>query len=336
MLLNTMTTEQGNIPSADAGQQITSASSADAAQQAANTSSVAARQAASASSANITQQAANSKSVCPICPHACALTEGQRGICRARIARDGVVVDENYGRVTSLALDPIEKKPLARFMPGSSVLSIGSYGCNMSCCFCQNASIAQACTSDVPWTFYEPDIIADMAAAFAAKGTIGVAYTYNEPLVGFEFVRDCSQAVHERGLANVLVSNGQVNPAPRAELLDLIDAANIDLKGFTQDVYRKLGGDLDTTLATIEAFAHAPTLHLEVTMLVVPGLNDSLEQLVGAAKWLAQLDRAIPLHITRFFPCYRMLDAEPTPLATIHTFVEAARAYLDFVYPGNC
>lgn len=276
------------------------------------------------------------RATCPICPHACTLSEGQRGICHARIARGGVVVDENYGRVTSLALDPIEKKPLARFMPGSSVLSIGSYGCNMRCAFCQNASIAQACAEDVPWNAMEPDTVADMAAAFAVKGNVGVAYTYNEPLVGFEFVRDCSQAVHEHGLVNVLVSNGQVNAGPLAELLPLIDAANIDLKGFTSEVYRALGGDLATTLHTIEAFATDPTTHLEVTTLIVPGLNDSFEQLVKEAQWLASLDRAIPLHITRFFPCYQMLNAEPTPIETIHAFVDAAREHLDFVYRGNC
>ncbi len=276
------------------------------------------------------------RSTCPICPHACTLSEGQRGICQARIARNGVVIDENYGRITSLALDPIEKKPLARFMPGSSVLSIGSYGCNMRCAFCQNASIAQACAEAVAWNLMEPDTVADVAAAFAAQGNIGVAYTYNEPLVGFEFIRDCAQAVHKRGLANVLVSNGQVNAEPLAELLPLIDAANIDLKGFTPEIYRALGGDLATTLRAIEALAANPTTHLEVTTLIVTGLNDSREKLIKEAKWLASLDASIPLHITRFFPCYKMLNAEPTPIETIHAFVDAAREHLDFVYPGNC
>lgn len=163
--------------------------------------------------------ASSERITCPVCPHACSLAEGQRGICRARVARSGQVIDENYGRITSLALDPIEKKPLARFMPGSSILSIGSYGCNMRCAFCQNASIAQACSTEVPWRFMEPETIADTAAAFASQGNVGVAYTYNEPLVGYEFVRDCSQAVHARGQVNVLVSNGQVNDAPLSELL---------------------------------------------------------------------------------------------------------------------
>lgn len=276
------------------------------------------------------------RTICEICPHRCALAEGQRGICRARIARDGYVIDENYGRVTSLALDPIEKKPLARFMPGSSVLSLGSYGCNMHCGYCQNASIAQVGPSGVEWRQMEPVDIAEMANMFAIQGNIGVAYTYNEPLVGFEFVRDCAREVHARGLKNVLVSNGQVNPEPLAELLPLIDATNIDLKGFTPEVYRTLGGDFDTTLHTIEAFAKNPATHLEVTMLIVPGLNDSPADVSAAAAWLAELDPAIPLHVTRFFPCYKMLELEPTPLETIGALVNAARKHLDFVYPGNC
>lgn len=277
-----------------------------------------------------------SKAVCPICPHACSLSEGQLGICRARVARDGMVIDQNYGRITSLAIDPIEKKPLARFMPGSQVLSIGSYGCNMRCAFCQNASIAQACSTDVEWREMAPQDIAEMAAMFAGQGNIGVAYTYNEPLVGFEFVRDTCVEVHDRGLKNVLVSNGQINPEPLSELLPLIDAANIDLKGFTPEVYRELGGDLDTTLRTIEALAASPTTHLEVTMLIVPGLNDSAEEVDAAAAWLASLDPQIPLHVSRFFGCYKMADADPTPVATVYSMVDVARAHLDFVYPGNC
>ena len=276
------------------------------------------------------------RAICALCPHRCSLAEGQRGICQARIARDGVVVDENYGRITSLALDPIEKKPLARFMPGSSVLSIGSYGCNMHCGYCQNASIAQVGPAHVEWRRMEPADIAEMASMFALQGNIGVAFTYNEPLVGFEFVHDCAQEVHQRGMKNVLVSNGQINPEPLAELLPLIDAANIDLKGFTPAIYRQLGGDLDTTLATIKAMANEPNLHLEVTTLVVPGLNDSPDQMAKEAAWIASLDPQIPLHVTRFFPCYKMLQLEPTPLDTLHALADVARESLDFVYLGNC
>lgn len=273
---------------------------------------------------------------CTVCPHGCNLAEGQHGTCRARIARDGEVVCENYGRITSIALDPIEKKPFAQFMPASNILSIGSYGCNMRCSFCQNASIAQVGAHDVHWRSMSPETIANMAVACVPQGNVGVAYTYNEPLVGFEFVRDCAQTIHERELVNVLVSNGQVNPAALEELLPLIDAANIDLKGFAPEVYRTLGGDLNATLHTIETFAKNPCTHLEVTTLIVPGLNDSHEQIAHEAQWLAALDPEIALHITRFFPCYKMLGANPTPVETIHSLIDTARRHLAFVYPGNC
>ena len=227
------------------------------------------------------------RAVCPICPHACALAEGQTGLCRARVAEGGQVMDANYGHITSLALDPIEKKPLARFRPGSKVLSVGSYGCN-------------------------------------------------EPLVGLEFVRDTGRLAHERGLTNVLVSNGYVNDGPLHEVAPLIDAANIDLKGFTQSFYDLVGGDLDTVKHTIEVLATTPTCHLEVTTLVIPGLNDSDQEIAEAAQWLASLDPSIPYHLTRFFPCHRLTDHPATPPETVHRLADIARRYLKYVYVGNC
>ena len=216
------------------------------------------------------------------------------------------------------------------------MLSVGSYGCNLRCPFCQNASIACAGERDVPWREIAPAELVDAAASLVTEGNIGLAFTYNEPLVGLEFVRDTAHLAHERGLVNVLVSIGYVNDGPLHDVAPFIDAANIDLKGFTAEVYRELGGSLATTMHTIEAFAGCATAHLEVTMLIVPGLNDSREQLVEAARWLADLDRSIPLHITRFFPCYKMLNAEPTPVETIYSFANEARNYLDFVTCGNC
>ena len=273
---------------------------------------------------------------CTICPHGCRLAEGQTGLCHGRVARDGRVADANYGRITSLALDPIEKKPLARFRPGAKVLSVGSYGCNLRCPFCQNASIACACERDVPWREIAPAELVELAASLMPEGNIGIAFTYNEPLVGFEFVRDTARLSRERGLANVLVSNGSVNDGPLREVAALIDAANIDLKGFTQSFYDFVGGDLDTVKHTIEALAAEPGCHLEVTTLIIPGLNDSEDEIDAAAAWLASLDPGIPYHITRFFPCHRLQDRPATPPATVHQLAATARRHLKHVSVGNC
>lgn len=273
------------------------------------------------------------RTVCHVCPHACALVEGQRGLCRARIARAGRVVDENYGRVTSLTLDPIEKKPLARFMPGSLILSTGSYGCNLRCPFCQNAALACAGSEDVSWREVSPEALVGLAVR--SRGNVGVAYTYNEPLVGYEFVRDTGRLVHEARLVNVLVSNGMVNEAPLAELVPLIDAANIDLKGFSQAFYDVVGGDFTAVRRTIETLAACPTCHLEVTTLVIPGLNDDEETVEAAARWLASLDPSIPYHLTRFFPCHQMQDRSPTPAATLRRLADVAHYHLDDVLLGN-
>lgn len=278
---------------------------------------------------------APARATCRICPHACSLAEGARGLCRARIARGGQVVDESYGRITSCALDPIEKKPLARFRSGTRVLSVGSYGCNLRCPFCQNASIACAGPGDAAWRTMEPAEVVALALEAAGRGSIGVAYTYNEPFVGFEFVRDTARLVHEAGLANVVVSNGMINPEPLAEVLPLIDAANIDLKGFTQRFYDFVGGDLDAVKRTIEAMAACPTCHLEVTTLVIPGENDDPAEIEAAAAWLASLDPSIPYHLTRFFPCHRLADRAPTPVRTLRALAGVAGRHLSTVLLGN-
>lgn len=274
--------------------------------------------------------------VCGVCPHACALAEGRRGICRARVARGGAVVAENYGRVTSIALDPVEKKPLARYRPGSFVLSLGSYGCNLRCPFCQNAEIACAGESDVPWRELTPADAVELALRAREDGCIGIAYTYNEPLVGYEYVRDAGLLAHEAGLANVLVSNGMVNEGPLSELLGVVDAANIDLKSFDQGFYDIVGGDLAAVKRTVETLAAEPTCHLEVTTLVIPGLNDDPAGIDAAAAWLASLDARIPYHLTRFFPCHRMLDRPPTPVPVLRALADVARRHLDDVLLGNC
>lgn len=278
---------------------------------------------------------AEPRAVCGACQHACALAEGQRGLCRARIARGGRVVDENYGRVTALALDPVEKKPLARWRSGENVLSVGSYGCNLRCPFCQNADIACAGAEDVAWREVPPEALVDLALK-AGPRNVGLAFTYNEPLVGWEYVRDAGRLAHEAGLANVLVSNGMACSGPLAEIAPLIDAANIDLKGFSQGFYDVMGGDFAAVERTIETLAGLPSCHLEVTTLVIPGLNDDPEAIDAAAAWLASLDPSIPYHLTRFFPSHRMRDRPPTSIDTLRELAVVARRHLDDVLLGNC
>lgn len=270
---------------------------------------------------------------CDICFHHCELDEGRTGLCRARANRGGQIVPLNYGRLTSLALDPIEKKPLRRFHPGGLVLSLGSFGCNLRCPFCQNAEISMA-GAEFPARDYSPEALVQLALALRPRGNLGLAYTYNEPLVGYEFVRDCAALVREAGMFNVLVTNGTIEEAPWRALLPLIDAVNIDLKGFTEAWYRRLGGDLETVKRSTALAAEA--CHLEVTTLVVPGCNDGEDELRALSGWLASLSPDIPLHISRFFPRHRMNDQPPTPVDTVYRLAAVARERLRYVYTGNC
>ena len=179
-----------------------------------------------------------------------------------------------------------------------------------------------------------PEALADKALELRNLGNIGVAYTYNEPLIGYEYVRDCAALIHERGMVNVLVTNGTIEEGPWRALLPLIDAANIDLKGFTSEWYRKLGGDLETVKRSIVLAAEQ--CHVEVTTLLVPGENDSVEEVRALAQWLASIDPEIPLHLSRFFPRYRMTDRPPAPVERVYRLTDEAREYLHFVYTGNC
>lgn len=271
---------------------------------------------------------------CELCFHHCQLAEGQTGFCRARICRDGAVVPLSYGKLTSLALDPIEKKPLRRFRPRSLILSVGSFGCNLRCPFCQNHEISMAGDGTIQTVDMSPEQLADKAAELIPRGNIGVAYTYNEPLVGCEYIRDCADAVHGRGMVNVLVSNGTMEEQPWRELLPYLDAANIDLKGFTSGWYRRLGGDLDSVKRSIALAAEQ--CHVEVTTLLVPGENDSVEEIRALARWLASVSQDIPLHLSRFFPRYQMQNRPPTPVERVYQLAEEARNWLTYVYTGNC
>lgn len=274
------------------------------------------------------------KTRCELCFHHCALDEGQTGLCRARACQDGKIVSLNYGKLTSLALDPIEKKPLRRFHPGSLILSVGSFGCNLRCPFCQNHEISIAGDSGIQTVEVSPEQLAAKAAELVPQGNIGVAYTYNEPLIGYEYVQNCAALVHEQGMINVLVTNGTVEEEPWRALLPLIDASNIDLKGFTPAWYRQLGGNLETVKRSIALAAER--CHVEVTTLLIPGENDSEEEIRELARWLASISSEIPLHLSRFFPRYRMLDRPPAPVEQVCRLAETARRYLSYVYTGNC
>lgn len=271
---------------------------------------------------------------CGLCFHRCLLSEGQRGLCRARSCKNGAIVCDNYGLITSAALDPIEKKPLRRFWPGKRILSLGSYGCNLRCQFCQNSDISMSDGETVPLFRVTPEEIARKAWELAAQDNIGVAYTYNEPTVGYEFVRDCAQTVHELGLKNVLVTNGSLLREPLERLLPFIDAMNVDLKGFSPDYYRWLGGDLETVKEFISLSVRYGC-HVEVATLVVPGKNDSDDEIAALSAWLAGLSTEIPLHLSRYFPRYHFHE-EATPISKIYRFAEIARKNLKFVYEGNC
>ena len=272
---------------------------------------------------------------CGLCFHHCKLEEGQTGYCRARGNRGGEIVSLNYGKVSSLALDPIEKKPLRRFHPGSKILSVGSFGCNLRCPFCQNHEISMTGAENAEALRLFPDALAEQAERLRRLGNIGAAYTYNEPLIGYEYVRDCAQKIRERGMLNVLVSNGTIEETPWRELLPWLDAVNLDLKGFTAEWYRKLGGDLETVKRSI-AMAAESGCHVEVTTLLVTGENDGAEEIAALSEWLASVDASIPLHLSRFFPRYRVTDKPPTPVETVYRLADVARQYLSFVYTGNC
>ena len=289
------------------------------------------------------------RAVCPVCPHHCSLKEGQYGRCRARKNEKGTIICVNYGRITALALDPVEKKPLRHFFPGRMILSAGSYGCNLSCPFCQNYQISmtgsegkaaadyatdEAAVGVPDFREMSPEELAELAENLRGRGNIGMAFTYNEPLVGYEFVRDTARLVRQRGMKNVLVTNGTAELPVLEEILPYIDAMNIDLKGFTQDYYWKLGGDLDTVKAFIKRAAQV--CHVELTTLIVPGENDSEEEMEQQAGWIAGVDPDIVLHVTRFFPRYRMKDRSATDVKTIYRLRDAAGKNLKYVYTGNC
>ena len=278
--------------------------------------------------------------ICKACHNQCQLNEGQTGVCRARRCEDGAVKCANYGLVTSIALDPIEKKPLNLFHPGAYIVSVGSFGCNLRCPFCQNHDISYGFGNEYRGgvRYIAPDELADIAGEYVGHGNIGVAFTYTEPLVGYEYVIDASKEVHKRGLKTVLVSNGCVSDQVEDLVIPHIDAANIDLKGFTDDYYGKfLKGSRDMVMNFIEKAADH--VHLELTTLVVPGYNDTEEEMRELSGWIAGLKGGrgaedIALHISRYFPRFN-LDVPATDIGLIYHLSDVARENLSHVFPGN-
>lgn len=274
----------------------------------------------------------NNVTACTLCPHYCKIQEGKAGICRFRQNRGGSLYAANYGKVSSFGMDPIEKKPLYHFYPGSFILSAGSVGCNFKCQFCQNWQISQG---DQDTTDITPEGLVEMSLDYASMGypNIGLAYTYNEPFMWYEFMLDTAKLAKETGLKNVIVTNGSVNEAPLREILPFIDAMNIDVKGFTEDYYKKYcKGSLEPVLRTVEIACRE--CHVELTTLLIGGLNDSVEEIERLTDWVASLDRDIPLHFSRYFPMYKM-DLPATPLETLVQAREIAIRKLSYVYIGN-
>lgn len=277
---------------------------------------------------------------CDLCPHHCIIREGQCGRCLVRCVKYGRLIAKNYGIVSSMSMDPIEKKPIHFYKPGTQVLSFGSYGCNFKCDFCQNHSISQfGVPLDIrilEGAIITPEEVARAAlsAVRAKRPCIGVAYTYNEPTVWFEFVEDASRCVKEAGMDNILVTNGFIEEAPLKKLLPYIDAMNIDVKAFQESFYEDIcKGHLEPVKRTVSV-AHEAGIHIELTNLIIPGLNDSDVELEELCRWVSSLSPEIPLHLTRYFPRFERMTEE-TPVTTLQRLKGIAERYLSHVVVGN-
>jgi len=283
---------------------------------------------------------------CKLCPHYCLIAEGKSGLCGIRENREGQLLALGYGVLSSIALDPIEKKPLYMFHPGKNILSIGGFSCNLKCPFCQNHEISmkthKTLEGDAPMSKHRKAVpqclicvaedIVRIAVEYVPEKNIGIAYTYNEPLINYEFLADCAQRVRSAGLYNVLVTNGYINTEPLVRILPLIDAMNIDLKGFTDMFYKKVGGDIEHVRNTIE-LAYRHHCHLEITTLIIPGENE--DDIEPIAKWIAEIDKNIPLHLSRFFPKFKYKEKKETSRETVLKCRDIARMYLSNVFCGN-
>jgi pyruvate formate lyase activating enzyme len=272
---------------------------------------------------------------CDLCPRYCKLHEGQRGLCFVRGCQDGQIVLTTYGRSSGFCIDPIEKKPLNHFLPGTPVLSFGTAGCNLTCKFCQNWDISKARQFDRLQSLASPEAIAEAAVE---SGCRSVAFTYNDPVIFLEYAIDVAQACRERGVKTVAVSAGYISPEPRIEFFRHMDAANIDLKGFTEGFYKNLcSGRLQPVLETLEYLKQATKVWFEITTLLIPGENDSAQEIETLSRWVMEhLGPDVPLHFTAFHPDWKMLDTPPTPPATLHMARRIGmQTGLHYVYTGN-
>ena len=271
---------------------------------------------------------------CLLCPHQCRIREGGRGICRSRECRDGKLLALSYGRPCALAVDPVEKKPLNQFMPGTSCLSLSCTGCNLSCRWCQNSDISQVAPEDTDHYLVSPEEVVDLCLQ---RNLPSIAYTYTEPFTWWEYMYDIAALAHGKGLKNILVSAGFIEKAPLQKLLPHLDAANIDIKAMDDAFYRKYcGASLDPVLESILAMKEAG-VHLEITNLLIPGLNDSAEQVGKLCDWMVSNGlKEVPLHLSRYFPRYRMREPGPTPRKTLVAARDLALAKgIRNVYLGN-
>jgi pyruvate formate lyase activating enzyme len=272
---------------------------------------------------------------CDVCPRACKLHEGQRGLCFVRGRVDDQVVLASYGRSSGFCVDPVEKKPLNHFLPGSSVLSFGTAGCNLACRFCQNWDISKSREIDTLGAAASPSMLAETAERLGCRS---VAFTYNDPTIFIEYAMDVADACRERGIKAIAVTAGFINAAPRAEFYSHMDAANVDLKGFTDSFYEKITfAKLGAVLETLEYLRHETSVWFEVTTLLIPGHNDSDAEIAAECDWLLEhLGTDVPLHFTAFHPDFKMMDIPRTPPSTLS---RARRIALDrglrYVYTGN-
>ncbi|MBO4492025.1 MAG: AmmeMemoRadiSam system radical SAM enzyme [Lentisphaeria bacterium] len=273
---------------------------------------------------------------CTLCPRNCRIQPGCAGYCAVRENRDGRLISLVYGKPAAIQNDPIEKKPLFHFLPGTRTFSIGTFGCNLGCLFCQNSSLSRgSARSAEELSFYPPDVLAEAALMHGCKS---IAFTYNEPTVWAEYAVDIAKEAKKRGLAVLLVSNGYISRAAAEELYPLIDAANIDVKAFTEDFYRTMcAGSLKPVMDACVFFKKELKRHLELTQLIIPGKNDAEEDINRFLDWTADaLGLDTPLHFTAYFPAWRYHESPPTPPALIRKICErAVRRGFRFVHPGN-